>query len=258
MITIDTLSSLHLSLPFLVLPKALARLLAIENHCCTLLIRWCVIRKYIRTCNSLSALARNSLTIESSIPWKRENSRRLRLSALAFLASSRPFSLFLSLALLIIPYSCLALSHVLSPPPYSLSRILRTLYEQLVVSQYRDIVAGGSSVSLLLFLFSLPFFCLRLRLPLTSSCSFVLSFLTSFNFSSLINRATLSLSPGLTPGYGVSFKCPYPRAFPAAFGIFLHPFCARKKMSRKIAPRSLQCDSDSDDDDVLTFKVWQR
>lgn len=78
-----------------------------------------------------------------------ESARRHRVSPLSpvYGQFSRPF--FLSLSL-IISYRRLALPRIPSPPlpVFSLSRTLRTLYEQLVVSQYRDIVADVSSVSL--------------------------------------------------------------------------------------------------------------
>lgn len=70
---------------------------------------------------------------------------------LSVLVGLRPVLSVHSLSLLIIPYPDLTLSRVSLVPPspvFSLSRTLRILYEQLVVSQYRDIVAGASSVSL--------------------------------------------------------------------------------------------------------------
>lgn len=131
---------------------------------------------------------------------ERELTEASSLCTLAFLASSRPFSLSFSLSL------C-----SLFPTPVSLFLTFLVPHRTLFLVLYVHCTNNSSSVSTetslpaarsshsFFFPFLFPFFCLRLRLPLSFSCSFVLSFLTSFSFSSLINRARLSLSPGLTP-----------------------------------------------------------
>lgn len=120
---------------------------------------------------------------------KRENPRRLCLSALAFLASSRPCSLSLSLSLS--PRS-------LFPTPVSLFLTFLVPHRTLFLVLYVHCTNNSSSVSTetslpalrashSLFLSFLLSLCLRLR-PYLSSLRPLL--LTSFNFSPLINRAS--------------------------------------------------------------------
>lgn len=163
-------------------------------------IRWCVIGKYIRTCNSLSALTGNSLTIEPSLcelACKRESSNEafLRSPFLAFAsASSRLghslsslFPIFVSLFLTFSVFS-------LSPSFLSLSLVLYVHYtNNSSVSTETSLPAPRLSRSL----FSSSF------LLLSFSRLFVLSSLPStlFNFSSLINCISLSYSPGPASSY---------------------------------------------------------
>lgn len=210
--------------------------------------RRCVIGKYIRTCNLLSVLTRNSLTIESSLAWRRERSS----AEAPFLCSrvygqfSRPFSLsslfYTSVPLFLtflVPHRVLSFSHS--------TYIIRTTRRQSVQRHRCQHLVRLTFLSSFLsfpsiFLSYSPVFFYPLFFSLFSPVTFI-HFVFSYN-----KRARYHLHRGdQRPLHGVDvpFKHLYSltrfKSTSRSKSSFI-PFSAREEMPRKIA-RRLWCDN---------------